>query len=68
MMTKFPLKMPLFMGKGTRQTTEELCAQTSPEACVAAIGPAGENLVPLSGLINSRKPQWWCWNWCRTWC
>lgn len=42
-------------GKGTRQTTEELCAQTSPEACVAAIGPAGENLVPLSGLINSRN-------------
>lgn len=42
-------------GKGVRQTTEELCAQTSPEACVATIGPAGENLVPLSGIINSRN-------------
>lgn len=40
-------------GKGTRATTEEICKGTSTETCVAAIGPAGENLVPMSVLINS---------------
>ena len=50
MMTKFPLKMPLFMGKGTRQTTEELLAQTSPEACVAAIGLRVKTLSLLQDL------------------
>ncbi|MFE8146763.1 aldehyde ferredoxin oxidoreductase [Brenneria goodwinii] len=42
-------------GKGTRATTEEICRTTNVEACVAAIGPAGENLVPLSGILNSRN-------------
>lgn len=42
-------------GKGTRETTEEICRATNVEACVAAIGPAGENLVPLSGILNSRN-------------
>lgn len=42
-------------GKGTRATTEEICRATSEETCVAAIGPAGENLVPLSGILNSRN-------------
>lgn len=43
-------------GKGTRATTEEICRATSEENCVAAIiGPAGENLVPLSGILNSRN-------------
>lgn len=42
-------------GKGTRNTTEEICRMTSPETCVAAIGQAGENLVPLSGILNSRN-------------
>ncbi len=35
-------------GKGTRATTEEIYRLTSPETRVAAIGQAGENLVPLS--------------------
>lgn len=42
-------------GKGTRATTEEICRATSEETCVAAIGPAGENLVPLSSILNSRN-------------
>ena len=42
-------------GKGTRATTEEICRMTSAETCVAAIGPAGENLVPLSCMLNSRN-------------
>ncbi|ACS84103.1 aldehyde ferredoxin oxidoreductase [Musicola paradisiaca] len=42
-------------GKGTRETTAEICRATSEETCVAAIGPAGENRVPLSGILNSRN-------------
>jgi aldehyde:ferredoxin oxidoreductase len=42
-------------GKGTRDTTEILCEQYGEDTCVAAIGPAGENLLPLSSLINSRN-------------
>ncbi|WP_250552643.1 aldehyde ferredoxin oxidoreductase N-terminal domain-containing protein, partial [Escherichia coli] len=40
-------KADFLWGKGTRATTEEICRLTSPETCVAAIGQAGENLVPL---------------------
>lgn len=40
-------------GKGTRATTEEICKMTSVETCVAAIGPSGENLVPMSVLVNT---------------
>jgi aldehyde:ferredoxin oxidoreductase len=42
-------------GKGTRATTEEICRMTNSETCVTAIGPAGENLVPLSCMLNSRN-------------
>lgn len=48
-------KADFLWGKGTRATTEEICQLTSPETCVAAIGQAGENLVPLSGMLNSRN-------------
>ncbi|WP_103745635.1 aldehyde ferredoxin oxidoreductase N-terminal domain-containing protein, partial [Escherichia coli] len=48
-------KADFLWGKGTRVTTEEICRLTSPETCVAAIGQAGENLVPLSGMLNSRN-------------
>ncbi|MDR3439109.1 aldehyde ferredoxin oxidoreductase [Telmatospirillum sp.] len=42
-------------GKGTRGTTDELCRELGAETCVASIGQAGENLVPLSGMLNSRN-------------
>lgn len=42
-------------GKGTRATTEEICRITNEETCVTSIGPAGENLVPLSCMLNSRN-------------
>ena len=42
-------------GKGTRATTEEICRMTNEETCVTSIGPAGENLVPLSCMLNSRN-------------
>lgn len=42
-------------GLGTRATTTALCAAESTRACVAAIGPAGENLLPYSCIINSRN-------------
>lgn len=40
-------------GKGTRQTTHEICQMTTADTCVAAIGPSGENQVPMSVIINS---------------
>lgn len=40
-------------GQGIRRTTVEINHQMGPEAAVAAIGQAGENLVPLSVVINS---------------
>jgi aldehyde:ferredoxin oxidoreductase len=42
-------------GKGTRMTTEILCKKMGENTCVGAIGPAGENLLPMSGMINSRN-------------
>ncbi len=42
-------------GLGTRATNEILCRQESPRACVASIGPAGENLLPYSCIINARN-------------
>ncbi|MEE8716852.1 MAG: aldehyde ferredoxin oxidoreductase [Coriobacteriales bacterium] len=42
-------------GQGTRATTEILTQLTSDEACVGAIGPAGENLLPYACMINSRN-------------
>ncbi|MBE6468965.1 MAG: aldehyde ferredoxin oxidoreductase [Coriobacteriaceae bacterium] len=42
-------------GKGTRETTEALCKKHGLDCCVAAIGPAGENLLPYACVINSRS-------------
>ena len=39
-------------GKGTFETTEKLAEQTDPKARVAAIGPAGETLSYLAGIIT----------------
>jgi aldehyde:ferredoxin oxidoreductase len=40
-------------GQGIRRTTVEISQQMGPEASVAAIGQAGENLVPMSVVMNS---------------
>ncbi len=40
-------------GQGIRRTTVEINQQMGPEASVAAIGQAGENLVPMSVVMNS---------------
>ncbi|MFH0825566.1 MAG: aldehyde ferredoxin oxidoreductase [Pseudomonadota bacterium] len=42
-----------FRGQGIRRTTLEINRELGPEASVAAIGQAGENLVPMSVVINS---------------
>ena len=40
-------------GQGIRRTTVEINQELGPDASVAAIGQAGENLVPMSVVINS---------------
>ena len=40
-------------GEGIRQTTTAITQIMGPEAVVAAIGQAGENLVPMSVVISS---------------
>ena len=40
-------------GQGIRQTTFAIAQIMGPESVVAAIGPAGENLVPMSNVMNS---------------
>ena len=40
-------------GQGIRRTNLEISQFMGPEASVAAIGQAGENLVPMSVVINS---------------
>ena len=42
-------------GQGTRRAQQMLADQTSPMASIAVIGPAGENLVPMSVLISARQ-------------
>lgn len=42
-------------GMGVRATTEALTRRESTRACVATIGPAGENLLPYSTIMNSRN-------------
>ena len=42
-------------GQGTRATAEALNRIEGTTACVASIGPAGENLVPYACVINSRN-------------
>ncbi len=39
-------------GKNTQETTSALLERTDPEAKVACIGPAGENLVKFACIIN----------------
>jgi aldehyde:ferredoxin oxidoreductase len=40
-------------GQGIRRATVEINGQMGPDASVAAIGQAGENLVPMSVVMNS---------------
>ena len=42
-------------GMGTRATAEALNRVEGTRACVASIGPAGENLLPYACVINSRN-------------
>lgn len=42
-------------GEGIRRTSMEISRQMGPRASVAAIGQAGENLVPMSVVINSHS-------------
>lgn len=42
-------------GQGTRATTEALNRLEGTTACVASIGPAGENLLPYACMITSRN-------------
>lgn len=42
-------------GQGTRRAQQTLANLTKPTASVAVIGPAGENLVPMSVLISARQ-------------
>lgn len=42
-------------GLGTRAVTEALNRVEGTRACVATIGPAGENLLPYAVMINSRN-------------
>jgi len=41
-------------GKNVPQTTDLLVAETNPDAKVACIGPAGENLVLMAAIINDK--------------
>jgi len=40
-------------GQGIRRATVEISQELGPEVAVAAIGQAGENLVPMSVVMNS---------------
>lgn len=40
-------------GQGIRRTTVDINRLMGPQACVAAIGQAGENLTPMSVIMNS---------------
>jgi aldehyde:ferredoxin oxidoreductase len=40
-------------GQGIRRTTIEISQELGPEVAVAAVGQAGENLVPMSVVMNS---------------
>ena len=41
-------------GKDTHQTTDLLLSETDPQARVACIGPAGENLVLFASIMNDK--------------
>jgi aldehyde:ferredoxin oxidoreductase len=42
-------------GKDTHETTDILKAETHPEARVACIGPAGENLALMAAIMNDKN-------------
>ena len=42
-------------GEGTRRAAALINQETSPTASVTVIGPAGENLLPMSVLINAKS-------------
>ena len=42
-------------GRGTREAAEILCRKHGTDFCPAVIGPAGENLLPYSVIINARS-------------
>ncbi len=41
-------------GKDVHETTDVVLAETDPKAKVAAIGPAGENLVKMAAIMNDK--------------
>jgi aldehyde:ferredoxin oxidoreductase len=41
-------------GKTVHQTTDQLVTETDPKAKVACIGPAGENLIRFSAIMNDK--------------
>lgn len=42
-------------GKDTHETEDLLQEKIGPKACVAAIGPAGENMVRGSVISNDKR-------------
>lgn len=42
-------------GEGTRRAAALINQETSPSASVTVIGPAGENLLPMSIIINAKS-------------
>lgn len=42
-------------GEGTKRSHELISQETSPTASVTVIGPAGENLLPMSVVINAKS-------------
>lgn len=42
-------------GEGTRRVAALINQETSPTASVTVIGPAGENLLPMSVIINAKS-------------
>lgn len=42
-------------GEGTRRAAALIHQETSPTASVTVIGPAGENLLPMSVIINAKS-------------
>lgn len=42
-------------GEGTRRAAALINQETSPAASVTVIGPAGENLLPMSVIINAKS-------------
>lgn len=42
-------------GEGTRRASALINQETSPTASVTVIGPAGENLLPMSVIINAKS-------------